>query len=639
MHIGTFATSAAKILCWPMSYCLGSDAKEKYHAALDEWEKGGEPGEQRDIAARRLRDACDRETDYVDLRGLGLKTWPPLPTLKMVDISDNALTDVPTRWRPLLEKVVARNNHIKVLPDMPLLQMRYIDFSGNAIRKTGDLTGIRHIDLHDNCLTAAPALTNGTLQVDLRGNSIPDVLDDQIPHGCKIFLSGETLSNVLTRRTLTRYPDLGWEARKKWCGLFRGSEKDDVRQFFEFLEKISKVLKIKAEDLRPELTAWLERAVRCDTVRKEIFARAIDGLATCDDGALLALKHIESALNRDAVRQGESVLPGLSNGDFQRRMKIRRTLPQYAELNWRAREKWYEILRGGEKADAEQFFIFLENLRLAFKMRPEEFRKGVSIWLERLADPKSDTFRAETFALGVSGLGLCRDGALVEFKQMELALIKDDIRHGKFDGKLPELIVLAREAFRSEELRNFSAALGAEQNSEEELEIECRLILGLRKRLGFNTNVRNMHYAATAPLEIQCFNDAEEWVQIAENERFPAWLATWPAWNEAVQRMESGLYEKAEEEWQARLAAWLENSKQETAAGRKTDNDLVVFLETNEMTEKYIQDARMARDAVFAETHGCAEEMKPLWNLKTRKAVRAPMEPEKSLLHMLGTRF
>jgi hypothetical protein len=103
--------------------------------------------------------------------------------------------------------------------------------------------------------------------------------------------------------------------------------------------------------------------------------------------------------------------------------------------------------------------------------------------------------------------------------------------------------------------------------------------------------------------------------------------------------MESGLYEKAEEEWQARLAAWLENSKQETAAGRKTGNDLVVFRETNEITEKYIQDARMARDAVFAAKRGCAEEMKPLWDLNTREAVRAPIETGKPLLHMLGTRF
>lgn len=159
------------------------------------------------IALERINEAAKTLAESLDLSNLGLKEFPPkiapLPFLKTLDISNNEISCLPTRFESFFEhikEINLSNNSLTNIPDwfQKLENLIHLNLTGNKITKVSKIfskmTGLSYLGLSNNPIKKIPinAFESARLLVDLRDTSLKKsdypIIDSKLKYNLPISI-------------------------------------------------------------------------------------------------------------------------------------------------------------------------------------------------------------------------------------------------------------------------------------------------------------------------------------------------------------------------------------------------------------------------------------------------------------------
>ncbi|HEY4316138.1 MAG TPA: NEL-type E3 ubiquitin ligase domain-containing protein, partial [Herbaspirillum sp.] len=458
----------------------GKKCRLEIHAELNRWEKEGPRDEQRDIAVRRIKDSFDRETSYLDLSGLGLRSLPILPlSLRMIVLDNNRLTSdivLPAN----LEKLLMANNLLESLPAFGI-SMRHLDVRGNLLASISDLSYAEQLEtllIGDNKLESMPTVPESIRHLDASGNAgiaIPDM---------SYARQLETL--VLRRNKLDSWPAI--PASIRHIDVYDNEFISIPDLSYAHLETL--VIGKNALESLPMIPVSTQHLDAGDNLLAAIpdlsYAKNLQDIDLSDNalteipGSLLHVRKINLQTNcisevEERIREmplgnrinlKQNPLSEASRLFLRRYVKRLAKLPEYRKslAEWRPagtnsmldqhRAENGEMTPGWDRiimdidSKVKVFFGFLSRLRKTSNAESRGFRDRIWTLLERIA--ASPNLRKAAFDAAWDATESCSDRILQTLTKMEMACLGDDVREGRYDGRIPELIEAARKVFRNE---------------------------------------------------------------------------------------------------------------------------------------------------------------------------------------------
>jgi len=204
---------------------------------------------------------------------------------------------------------------------------------------------------------------------------------------------------------------------------------------------------------------------------------------------------------------------------------------------------------------APEFSKFLDHLSVTVNYTNPEFRQGVVAWLSDLAgDPK---LRKSSFAVSVDATASCQDRISLTYNDMKKVRLVSAVENGQYDGRLEELVQLARGMYRLDQLEKIAREKvnSLNFNSVDEIEVYLAYQVKLCEKLKLPLDNPDMLYFADSTVTDDDLIRAEAQVKADENTHFINYLSTdWAPWQAVTQRLGNTGFEETQEKVLAHLA-------------------------------------------------------------------------------------
>lgn len=210
----------------------------------------------------------------------------------------------------------------------------------------------------------------------------------------------------------------------------------------------------------------------------------------------------------------------------------------------------FEAVASEENADI--FSDFLNRLRYRYRdSQYESFRSQVKECLIRMADKPE--LRKKLFMCAYDATQTCDDRVSLTWNMMRVAEMAFTVEQEGHEGNLPEMIDIARQVFRIEELaaiadKKIKQIQRNDDAFHEDLEVVLGLQTQLRDALQLTRTAPDMYFFRFSHLTEIDVKSAERQVRTAENRRFESWLNNWEPWQIVLKRIDPSWYEIAENE-------------------------------------------------------------------------------------------
>ena len=536
-------------------------------AAWNAWaEAGGPDGGNRAEAVRRLvawRNTGDTNAE-LNLNFLALSELPPrLPeSLKRLHVSGNELTMLPDSLPATLQVLNVSGNELIMLPDSLPAALKVLDVSDNELTVLSDSlpAALQELDVSGNELTIPPnSLPAQLIKLNISGTGqthLPEYLPATLQElqACGNYLIRMPDNLPATLKVL--------EVSDNELIILPDSLPVTLQKLYVFRNRL-----ICLPDSLPATLQELDvRNNALTGLPENILSRLAPG-CTIELANNLLSERVRA--NLDAIcnapgYHGPTVHFSMAAGGM--RMPLRPL--EQAVADWhedddpdtaqQRAQRWKDIAR---EAGAEAFSAFLDRLRNTVNYAHPAFRQSVIDWLAHLAD--APRLRAASFAISVGATESCNDRILLTFNDMKKARLVADVESGRYDQRLDELVTLAREMFRLDQLEPIARKKVASLRFVDEVEVYLAYQVKLRMYLRLPLEVTDMYFFNESKLTRHDLFVAELRVKQAENRDFVRYLVSgWQPWQSVLERLDregceqaqARLYQAVETEFPARLA-------------------------------------------------------------------------------------
>ena len=488
--------------------------KLDHKAIWSAWQKEALPNEAefRQTAVERLHDCLENNAFKLNLSGLTLSSLPEyLPEhIKILDVSDNALTKLPELPKSLKHMKV-HSNHLTRLPELPKTLID-LNVSANQLTRLPELPkSLKYMKVHSNQLTQLPELPALLTYLGANDNQLTN-----LP-----MLPAKLTSLSASANQLTQLPALP-------VLLTYLSASDN--QLTRLPELPATLTYLNASENR--LTSVPDSiGALVSTAIVNILGNAFS-LATCH--------YIEDLTRRSDAPHIHFSRPTSTAP------KATPSLHQ-SVANWLTSaqaDKWIAI---GEETYAGTFNAFLGGLRKTENAKNHPaFNASVATWLARLADDRE--LREITFNVAMDATASCEDRVTLTYHDMQTATLVHDVKNGRYDTNLPELIASARVMFRLEQIELIAQDKFNMLANGDEIEVFLGFQNRLREALALTTTTEKMRFFGASDITEDDLQAAEILVKTAENSQFSEWLAQWEPWHKVLMRIAPDTWKKTDED-------------------------------------------------------------------------------------------
>ncbi len=505
--------------------------------------------------------------------------------------------------------ILAQDNQLLCLPETLPADLQYLNMEANRLSTLPESlpSSIEVIILTGNYLRLLPeVLPESLVELRLENNQI-DVLPARLPRGLKDLLATgnelerlpdnlpDSLMNLdISENRITELPEQ-WPAELKV-----------LRAGFNRLTAVPRnwPISLQSACLMGNEVTWLP---------EDIFS-ALHGAYLVIDGNPLNERAI--ACIRERCNGAAGTIPAQISFSTSRgtRPPIPESLPDviarwYPSERRREAGAW-EGVAGEPGADA--FKAFLSSLRQSVNLGDPVFEGEVANWLSVLS--RTPSLRSVTFEQAFDANSTCEDRLTLTFNTMQIARITDDVLTGKYDGRLPELVLRARQVFRHECLEAIAREKVKDLRSTEQIGVYLAYQVKLNQPLQLASPARSMRYFQTSGLAKGDLERAKTRVQENENKNFVSWLACWSPWQAVIERYDPDTYAHAQ---RARMRNVERNLESEMDArlgefGLKTDADAKVLVGKAVFEAMELQ-VKIPMTVDFLAARGLSDLLDPAW--------------------------
>jgi Leucine-rich repeat (LRR) protein len=434
-----------------------------------------------------------------------LRTLPRLPdSLRALDASMSGLTELPVYLPPNLETLTLFRNSLTRLPDALPASLRSLVVPNNALIELPRSLppGLRHLDAKGNRLTALPSLPDSLEALYVTSNQIAE-LPDRLPGSLYILDAA--------RNTLRRLPD----------SLPPG------------------LLDVRLNDNRIASLPASVRTLTSATISLENNPLSVQDIPPPAPGMfgprIFFSVHEAGGTAAGSGTLDQAVRAMLGDGHAE------------AVSRWQAIEQSVEA--GSEEAGSmAEFRVFLDRLRATAGYRDAALRTEVRNWLVELSKPERQSLLRTTLGICRTSTTSCQDRVAWTLNEVFKARANDDILSGRHDGRPGDVVDIARQMFRLDELGGIARRKAASMTVVDEVEVYLGFLVKLRPsdKLGLNLLVPDMNYFASAGLTQQDLDDALRIVRESESAGFDSFFVTrYEPWQALLRRKFGARYEQA----------------------------------------------------------------------------------------------
>jgi hypothetical protein len=453
------------------------------------------------------------------IRNAGLTEMPrPLPAaLKMLDVAENSITRLDRPLPKDMETLIVSNNPLEDLPEILPRGLRHLEADETELRRLRALPASAvYVSVRNNALTALPALQEGMRHLNASGNQLTEIPQElplsleciqltnnrltRLPSaianlaGCSIFLDG----NPIARQHIPRPPD-GVPGPRIFHSMQAGTPAPQGGERLPQLQLTN-----------DPLTRWHS---------------TVDNVAGFNF-LLMGAEHIPhdgQHLSQQPRDLTEATSAWLSPD-----------APHVAQ-------RWQTL---GNPAEAGDFLLFLNRLRSPFHnnakpFKTEAFRADVVALLTELSLPERAALRADVFALCTGATETCDDRVLWTLNQLKALLLNDDIRMGRYDDRIHEVVQAGREMFTLEMLDKIAREKVKTLTRIDEVEVYLAYAVKLRETLHLNSVVPGMLFSNSSGVTQADLDAALHTVRSRQLAEFPMFLALdYAPWQSLLRRRE-----------------------------------------------------------------------------------------------------
>ncbi len=449
----------------------GAAAATGIGSRLTNWVDSGMPFSQRmrrQEAVSQIRTVIASRITTLDLSGQNLGTLPDclyeLRFLDNLNVSGNELVTLP-RLPPRLTQLTASENSLVSLPALPP-HLTHLSLSNNSLLSLPALpAALTHLDVSDNHLSALPAaLPVGLTDLNAAFNRL-DHVPMRLPQTLQTLL---ILDNQITQLPA----ELPLSLSTLWC---YNNPLTTVPDSVFAMQTADANVRLSTSMLdgpaRQRIRQHLQMRFSGEINGPEIHPIDMEVTPQCPiDSLPLAARWWTGSTEAECAIQGPK-----------------------REAAWQSIQ---EATASDPEAMAQAvgFAEFLGKLAASEESTNpvlyRQLRVRTSAVLDRLE--QDDTLRALCMNIGAEYSNTCGDAATTGFMAIELALIANDVEHGRKTA--PQVIALGRQFMRLDALDAFAQTLGHSEHGEY-LELNLWLRTNLAETLDLPVNGRAMLYA------------------------------------------------------------------------------------------------------------------------------------------------
>jgi hypothetical protein len=223
-----------------------------------------------------------------------------------------------------------------------------------------------------------------------------------------------------------------------------------------------------------------------------------------------------------------------------------------------AAQRWQTL---GDPAGAAGFASFLNrllhpNIAGARMFKTDAFRADIVSLLTELSLPERAELRVDVFAMCTDAAETCDDRVLWTLNQLKALLLNDDIRLGRYDDRVNDVIQVGRQMFSLEVLVEIARDKVKTLTYIDEIEVYLSYTVKLREALGLTSVVPDMLFFDVSDVTQDDLGHALQTVRTRQLAEFPMFLALdYAPWQTLLQRREPDRYDAV----QARLHEEMEH--------------------------------------------------------------------------------
>jgi hypothetical protein len=520
-----------------------------------------------ELAVKRIHAWLTKENPFerLDLSELGLRVVPPLPEgVTVLDLSMNAITDVPATWPDTLRSLTLAVNQLSSLATRFPDSLEHLDASFNLLRDLPENLPHRLLTLdasRNGLMTVPENLPVSLTQIDLRGNLIDIVpatlfllraaceinLDDNPPelrtyvkHLLQWASNGDTPRFKLPRaadETMSACEENAAHPAASNRLLHAASEKRDIAARRE-----QAGTPLLATERSRQFTTMPQAAKTLPHA-----AQAARTTSTWTTSASTSTSAFTASTSKPA-RAARQLKAAIAKWDMPVTIRIADAVQH--ELN------------------ASKFAAFLDQLRTTLCYKDPAFRDSVAEMLVQIAaDP---ALRQRVFNEAGKAADWTPWRLVQTYNRVKRACIERDMENGLFGFRLDELVNIARRLLRSGLIYfgavEKSTALARRDViiTAEELQVEYELKLNTALDLGLE--VASIRYA-TGHLGEADFAAMSSRVKSKENRLFDRFIAIEEApWIAVFKRRDARFAQAIEESFAASQGAALTSGRRKLHA-------------------------------------------------------------------------
>ena len=471
--------------------------------------------------------------------------------LRNLILSNNPLTALPDLSAiSQLNRLELINNRVNILPNLSNLKnLQELDLSANrfidmmALLTLSKFKNLKILRLRDNQLSAIPDISNLSelIFLDLSGNQLTDLSGMRLPKNLQsLMLSDNSLSTCsdlsgirdlerleLANNLLSVSPNVSGMRNLQILDLSHNqltavSDLSELRQLQELDLSSNQLTHISEEWLHfPEHT---EIHIEDNPISPRIWEQ---------------LYEQTSALNY----QGPAFFFSMASNDMAARPVDQAVAEWYPDPSQTTAKDWSHI---AQEANANNFSILLDRLRTTVNFTRPEFKQQVVDWLERIYSDAE--LRKEIFLEAQEGLGSCEDRVSFTFNTMKKRELELKTARGDYDSDLPQLVAIARQQFRLDELEKISYQKTKTLRMVDEIEVYLAYQVKLYKALQLDLPSQQMRFFQVSGVTEHDLQIARLQVQQNEQQNFLSYLAEWSPWQAMLRRLAPEDYLQAEDQ-------------------------------------------------------------------------------------------
>ena len=493
------------------------------------WSNNGELSENRDIAYLRVKDCIKRESRYLDLSNLGLKSLPP-------------------RLPAYVNSLHLANNQLEELPPAVLAQQNIIELniSSNQLTQMDEIpNSIIFLDISNNNLTNLPTLPEELRILYMENNQLTEI--PSLP---------ETLESInFSYNRVSNFPD------------FMSNNIQDVNAYDNNIT-----------DIRFSIQQFTPRT-RINLRNNPLTNQSILNIAS--------LRNSPTGSPRIVINP--ELIENLLHSDFLQNLIASANQLQSLPLV-EVIAKWYPEKEHSKicatwknftnEENSQEFSNFMN--RLNKSTQSNMLKPSVLLLLSKLVE--SAPLRTIIFAVTFDATTSCDDRLSLTWNNIQKAVTVHEAESGSYDQNLHKLIQVAKELFCLEQLELIASKKVKELVNIDEIEVYLAYQNRLAEKLNLSTAQGDMLFGNLSGVTQADLNTAEKIVKHQLKLEFKPWFYCWGPWHAVMSRIASEGFEQAKEQ----LYEFIDNDYSEQVQNKLSGDALNGILDAESIVGKII---------------------------------------------------